>query len=324
MNDKNILKHDINIDENIEILIKELNGKIPANSTIKFDDSEITFKEAKSEELTIKDISSDNSIYFIHKENIKGENTQEKNNTLKIKENSNENNSFDNKNSSEKLIHIFKNGNIIKMGLFDININLETLRNLIKDKISDKNIFLSEGFGVPINDEKCIKLFHIIKGDKIYIEELDNKSKSKNFKKEEEIEKMPIFLKLDENSSFIIKAFTSEKFDKIREQSKSIIKDNYCFTLQGSTISKDQENTFSIGEIMDNSHIVLLRNIRPKIKIQIMEDNKSVKSEFEVDPLEKLSRLRKELSIESSKAFTKNNSEIDFENEDNLTIADIQ
>jgi len=76
LNDKNILKHDINIDENFEILIKELNGKIPANSTIKFDDSEITFEEAKSEELTIKDISSDNSIYFIHKENIKGENTQ--------------------------------------------------------------------------------------------------------------------------------------------------------------------------------------------------------------------------------------------------------
>ena len=50
---------------------------------------------------------------------------------------------------------------------------------------------------------------------------------------------------------------------------------------------------------MDNSHIDLLRNIRPKIKIQIMEDNKSVKSEFEVDLLEKLSSLRKELSIES-------------------------
>jgi hypothetical protein len=76
LNDKNILKHDINIDENIEILIKELNGKIPANNTIKFEDSELTFEEAKNEELTIKDISSDNSIYFIHKENIKGENTQ--------------------------------------------------------------------------------------------------------------------------------------------------------------------------------------------------------------------------------------------------------
>jgi len=327
LNDKNILKHDINIDENIEILIKELNGKIPANSTIKFDDTELTIEEAKNEEMTIKDISSDNSIYFIHKENIKGDDIKEKNNTLKIKENSNENNSFDNKNSSEKLIHIFKNGDVIKMGLFDININLEALRNLIKDKISDKARFLSEGVGVPINDEKCIKLYHIIKEDKIYIEESDNKTKSRNFKKEEEkekIEKMTIFLKLNENSSSIIKAFTSEKLDKIREQNQSIIKDNYCFTLQGCTISKDQENTFSIGEIMDNSHIVLLRNIRPKIKIQIMEDNKSVKSEFDIDPLEKLSRLRKELSIESSKAFTKNSSEIDIENEDILTIADIQ
>ena len=47
LNDKNILKHDINIDENIEILIKELNGKIPANSTIKFDDSEIHLKRQK-------------------------------------------------------------------------------------------------------------------------------------------------------------------------------------------------------------------------------------------------------------------------------------
>ena len=175
----------------------------------------------------------------------------EKDNTLKQKENSDENNGFYNKNSSEKLIHIYKNGDVIKMGLFYININLKTLRDLIKDQISVKAKFLSEG--VRVNDEKSIKLYHIIKEDKIYIEESNNKSKSKNRNKEEKkekIEKIPIILKYDENSSFIIKTLTSEKLDKIREQNKSIIKDNYCFTLQGSTISKDQENTFSIGEII--------------------------------------------------------------------------
>ena len=50
LNDKNILKLDINIDENIENLIKELNGKIPVDNKIKFEDTELTFEEAKNEE----------------------------------------------------------------------------------------------------------------------------------------------------------------------------------------------------------------------------------------------------------------------------------
>ena len=214
------------------------------------------------------------------------------------------------------------------MGSFDININLAILRRLIKDKISEDGRFLSEGVGVPISDENNIKLFNIIKEDKIYIEELNNINKSNNYNKVEEkriknIDKIPIILKCDENNHFIIKTLYSEKLDKIREQNKNIINDNYYFTFQGSTISKDQENTFSIGEIMDNYNNVLLRSLRPKIKIKIMEDNKSVKSEFVIDPLQKLSKLRKELSLDYSKAFTKNSSEIEMENEDNLTVGDI-
>ena len=265
-----------------------------------------------------------------------------KKNTLKKKENSNENNenyknnknnenneNNEKKNKSERFIHIYKNGEIIIMGSFDININLAILRRLIKDKISEDGRFLSEGVGVPISDENNIKLFNIIKEDKIYIEELNNINKSSIYNKVEEkqikkIDKIPIILKCDENNPFLIKTLYSEKLDKIREQNKNIINDNYYFTFQGSTISKDQENTFSIGEIMDNSNNVLLRNLRPKIKIKIMEDNKSVKSEFVIDPLQKLSILRKELSLDYSKAFTKNSSEIDMENEDNLTIGDIQ
>ena len=321
LNNRNISNLDINEDESIENLIKELNGKIPIDSKIKFEDTEITIKEAKNEEMTIKDIVSENSIYFIHKGNKNNENY--KNN--KNNEN-NENN--EKKNKSERFIHIYKNGEIIIMGSFDININLAILRRLIKDKISEDGRFLSEGVGVPISDENNIKLFNIIKEDKIYIEELNNINKSNNYNKVEEkriknIDKIPIILKCDENNHFIIKTLYSEKLDKIREQNKNIINDNYYFTFQGSTISKDQENTFSIGEIMDNYNNVLLRSLRPKIKIKIMEDNKSVKSEFVIDPLQKLSKLRKELSLDYSKAFTKNSSEIEMENEDNLTVGDI-
>ena len=71
MNNRNISNLDINVDESIENLIKELNGKIPTDSKIKFEDTEITIKEAKNEEMTIKDIVSENSIYFIHKGNVK-------------------------------------------------------------------------------------------------------------------------------------------------------------------------------------------------------------------------------------------------------------
>jgi hypothetical protein len=71
LNNRNISNLDINVDESIENLIKELNGKIPTDSKIKFEDTEITIKEAKNEEMTIKDIVSENSIYFIHKGNVK-------------------------------------------------------------------------------------------------------------------------------------------------------------------------------------------------------------------------------------------------------------
>ena len=62
LNNRNISNLDINLDESIENLIKELNGKIPTDSKIKFEDTEITIKEAKNEEMTIKDIVSENSI----------------------------------------------------------------------------------------------------------------------------------------------------------------------------------------------------------------------------------------------------------------------
>lgn len=40
------------------------------------------------------------------------------------------------------------------MRMFDINITLSKLRNLIKEKISENSRFLSEGTEVPISDEK--------------------------------------------------------------------------------------------------------------------------------------------------------------------------
>ena len=160
LNNRNISNLDINVDESIENLIKELNGKIPTDSKIKFEDTEISIKEAKNEEMTIKDIVSENSIYFIHKGNVKRVESKKKN-TLKKKENSNENNENykNNENNekkkfkSERFIHIYKNGEIIKMGSFDININLAILRRLIKDKISEDGRFLSEGVRVPISDD---------------------------------------------------------------------------------------------------------------------------------------------------------------------------
>lgn len=97
----------------------------------------------------------------------------------------------------------------------------------------------------------------------------------------------------------IIKVAISEKLNIIREQNNNIIQDNFLFTFQNSNIPKSQENNFSIGDIMNDSHIVILKNINPKIKIKIIEDNKSVISEQIFDPLAKLSELRKDLGIEN-------------------------
>lgn len=78
LNDKNICKLDISIDEPVENLIKELNGKIPKNCRIKYENTEIPFEDAKNDSMTIKNLSSKNSIYFLGQEsNEKGINNFE-------------------------------------------------------------------------------------------------------------------------------------------------------------------------------------------------------------------------------------------------------
>ena len=67
------------------------------------------------------------------------------------------------------------------------------------------------------------------------------------------------------------------------------------------------ENNFSLKDIMDSSRTIILKSKRPKMKIKIIEDNNSVKSEQNMDPLEKLSTLRKELGLEFNKVFKKEN-----------------
>ena len=63
-----IYKHEINPDEKFENLYKEIKAKIPKDSKIKFEDTELTIKDAKNEEMTVKELSAQNSIYFINDE----------------------------------------------------------------------------------------------------------------------------------------------------------------------------------------------------------------------------------------------------------------
>lgn len=75
---------------------------------------------------------------------------------------------------------------------------------------------------------------------------------------------------------------------------------------------------------MDSSNTVEIQNNKPKMKIKIIEDDKSLKSEQNYDPSHKLSELRRDLSLESNKVFKRGTSEIELDEEDNLTVADIQ
>ncbi len=157
LNDKIVCKININVDENIESLLKELKGKIPNDSTIKFEDTEIEIDDAKEQKFLIKDLLNEDSIYFINQQ-IKTKNDSKKKEKEKEKKNPNSNNSNKNDSSNEnkKLIHIFKNGDILRMINLDLNSSISSLRELLKDEISDKAKFLSEGIGVPIDDEKSI------------------------------------------------------------------------------------------------------------------------------------------------------------------------
>ena len=68
LNNEIICKHEINPDEKFENLYKEIKAKIPKDSKIKFEDTELTIEDAKNEEMTVKELSAQNSIYFINDE----------------------------------------------------------------------------------------------------------------------------------------------------------------------------------------------------------------------------------------------------------------
>ena len=96
INDKNIWKININVDENIESLLKELKDKNPNDSMIKFEDIEIGIDDPKEQNFVIKDLLNDNSIYFINNQ-IKTKNDFKKIEKEKEKESPN---SYSNKNES--------------------------------------------------------------------------------------------------------------------------------------------------------------------------------------------------------------------------------
>jgi hypothetical protein len=179
--------------------------------------------------------------------------------------------------------------------------------------------------------EQEMQIKDVLDGDSIYFLNTQRELSTDNSiyfinkeVKDNSVKKIPIILKFDENSSSIIKANSNNTLDKIREQNSNLIKNEFLFTLHGSFISKDQESTFSIGEIMDSSNTIILKNNKPKMKIKILEDNKSVKLEQNIDPSYKISELRRDLNLENNKVFQKGTSEIDIGDEDNLTVADIQ
>ena len=338
LNDKNICKINISTDESIESLIKEAGSKIPDNSVIKFEDSQINFQEAKEQEMQIKDVLDGDSIYFLNtqtlnkKDNIKKktQETVEKSDDEEYEEKKNKKGKENKENKEKnKFIHIYKNGEPIKMGLININQNISSLREYLKDLISEKAKFLSEGSPVPLKDEKSIPMIYIIKEEKIYIEDNeDTQSLSESSTKEKKKvqnkaeKKIPIIMNFEKEKSSMIKASSSETLDQIRINSN--IPDNYAFTFKKTQIPKNKENEYCVGDILEEDQSIFLKNLRPKRKVKIIDDEeKSVKSEQELELDQTLSMLRKSLSLNNDKAFMKDK-EIDVEDEDKLTVADIE
>lgn len=306
LNDKKITECDINTEEEIISLIKQLGGMIPKDSKIKYDDTEITFDEAENEGMTIKDLSSDNSIFFIKEDPIVI------NDPLNPKE------------EKENFIHVNKNGEVIRMGYFDLKMDLSEIRELIDEDISIEERFLSKGIPVPLKDEKFILLKNIIKDNTVYITNQNSQLKLITPKAPEVPKMEKIILNFENISTNIIKASTNEKLEMIREKNKDLIPDNYLFTYRGSTINKEQENIFTLDDILDNSTQIFLKKFRPKMKFKIIGHNNSIIKELTLDPLYKLNELRSDLSLELSQAFTRDSKEIDTQNENDLTVGDIQ
>lgn len=105
--------------------------------------------------------------------------------------------------------------------------------------------------------KKQLKLLHIIKEEKIYIEDndikdFDSQSTYTGINKEEiqiQFEKILIILNFEGESNSLIKASLSDKLDVIRNGNS--ILDDLIFTLKGTEVIKTQEKNFSIEDILD-------------------------------------------------------------------------
>ena len=129
-------------------------------------------------------------------------------------------------------------------------------------------------------------------------------------------------MNFEKEKSSMIKASSSETLDQIRINSN--IPDNYALTFKKTQIPKNKENEYCVGDILEEDQSIFLKNLRPKRKVKIIDDEeKSVKSEQELELDQTLSMLRKSLSLNNDKAFMKDK-EIDVEDEDKLTVADIE
>ncbi|EDR22426.1 hypothetical protein, conserved [Entamoeba dispar SAW760] len=193
---------------------------------------------------------------------------------------------------SKVVVKFYLNKQCISTKPMNSQDNLKTAREKLGEKISDSQQFLSEeGDLIDINEEDSFTIGDII-----------NESRRINIK--ETGDKKRIKLKLNDEVISTIEINKKRKLSDIRKSNQNIPESAHFYTPENDVIEKDDEETFSVEDIINNDEIILKNENENTSEMDIISVRIYLNGEsFMKKQLNKnssLSDIRKKLEIVTS------------------------
>ncbi|EDR28199.1 hypothetical protein, conserved [Entamoeba dispar SAW760] len=192
---------------------------------------------------------------------------------------------------SRVIVRFYLNGKCISTIPMNSQDNLKTVREKLKEKISDSQQFLSkDGELIDINDEDSFTIGDIIDSSRII-----------NIK--ETADKKRIKIKLNDEIISTVQVDTKTKISDIRKSNQNIPETAHFYTLDDEIIAKENEEQFLVEDILSNDEINLKKEKENTVEMDIVTAgiylNGKPSGERQLNKNSSLSDIRKEIENEA-------------------------
>ena len=242
-----------------------------------------------------------------------------------------------------------KNGDkIINIKIKSINITLDKIRNLLKNKIQYNFKFLSKTkLPVDNDDESQYTIEEIINNKKIYISEENKKSLPFIINQTIDSDVPPpvrnyitpggnynsskmIIVKLNDNSIDTLNVNIKDNLSSLRNKLNRKVDNSDLFLFRGEYIDFERETELKIENILTNETIYMktknedyYRNLPQTNKLYNIDRN-GITDQIKLNSNLKLDKLRNKLKLKSNEFFVLGGKKIEINKEKKFTIEDIQ